>query len=560
MPRLTRSLPKPIAVIDFETDPFKWERVPKPFCVQFYSDTQTQVFWGDDCGEQLLAFLSSLRTPHLIYAHNGGKFDYHFLLGHIQDPCLIIKNRIVRSYIGIHEMRDSFAILPVALTEFGEKLKVDYRHFEKECREKYKDEILEYLYMDCLSLYRAVTAFIDRYGRRLTIGGTAIKELQKLHPFESQGSRNDETFRPYYMGGRVQCFKGGNLRGPWKLVDVNSMYPYAMANFNHPINGRYEASSTLPDDWERPFFITFRGSNRGALPVITDEGLSFTQEYGVFKTCSHELRTALKYGLVTIDEILECWVAVEYTRFDTFVAEHSRLKEEAKRRGDILTYVFEKLLMNSAYGRAGINPENFEDWLVHTDFGNEEALYAAKYKPQADFGVIELWSRPAPIKERDYCDVAIAASITSAARSLLLEGLQQAEEPVYCDTDSIICRDFHGDVDKYRLGAWDLELEADSIAIAGKKLYALFHSGPCYDFKCKYSLDPDPDAKAKCKTVRCAKLASKGGSLSGEDIAALCNGKSILYENPAPNFSLHKKPSFVPRHFRATLDLADLGA
>lgn len=519
-----------LAVLDFETDPFLHDRVPEPFCVEFYSDKHTEVFWGDDCAKQFVDWLKTLDEPYTIYAHNGGKFDFHFLHEYIDNPALIINSRIVKCNLLAHELRDSFAILPVPLRDF-EKMDFDYAKMERDVREENKEEILTYLHVDCLSLYKAVSAFIARFGMQLTIGGTAIKELRKTHPFSDQGPNHDRCFRPYYFGGRVEVWKGGVLDGPWKIVDRNSMYPSVMAYKNHPINGRFEQSTTIPDGFERPYFLTFTGSNRNALPTRGHDGdLVFGQEYGLFHTCSHELEVALKYGLVTIDEVHDCWVSCEYTKFDTFVFEHAALKEEAKRGGDVLNYVFEKLIMNSAYGRAGINPENFEDWIIHRDFGNEFEMEMKGYSQQADYEIMELWSKHADVKDDQYCDVSIAASITSGARADLLEALQFADSPIYCDTDSIICRDYHGDMDKFRLGAWDLEKEAAHVAIAGRKLYAL------YD---------DPEGKA-------VKLSSKGGTLSLQDLIKICKGEIVTYHNAAPTFSLKRKPSFVTRRFRKT--------
>lgn len=529
---------KPIAVIDFETDPFLYGRTPEPFAVEFYSDTQTVVFWGEDCHKQLVKFLQELSTPHLIYAHNGGKFDFHFLHEWIEDKdakgnpaLLIIKSRIVKCMLAGHELRDSFAALPVPLRDFGGKLDIDYAHMEKEVREEHKAEILEYLHMDCVVLYNAVTAFTERFGRQLTIGGTAIKQIKKLHPFRNQNSVHDGTFRPFYHGGRVQCFGGGRLPGPWKLFDVNSMYPYAMKAFNHPINGVFDCRNTLPDSFDVPYFVRFRGSNRNAIPTRSEDGeLVFNQEAGEFWVCSHELKIALEHDLVTIDKILDCWVSQDYCNFAEFVDIFSNEKIEAKRRGDVLTYVFSKLLMNSGYGRMGINPANFEDWLIHrVGYDDEARLEEGKYERQADYGDLELWARQAPIKEEDFCDVAIAASITSAARALLLEGLQYADTPIYCDTDSIICRDFHGDKDPYRLGAWDLEKTADYCAIGGKKLYALYNA--------------DDEV---------IKLSTKGGTLSLAEVLSICDGDTVSFKNDAPTFSLKRKTSFVKRRFRRT--------
>lgn len=527
MSRRKTKLPK-IAVIDFETDPFLFNRVPEPFCVEFHSDDRTEVFWGPNCGADLCVFLKSLDEPYLIYAHNGGKFDFHFLHSELDNPALIIKSRIVQCKLYHHTLRDSFAILPMPLRDY-EKLEFDYALMEEDVRERHKASILEYLHVDCLSLYALVVAFCDRFGRQMTVGGTAMRELKKVHPFENQGSANDKTFRPYYFGGRVECWRSGILPGPWKLVDRNSMYASAMAERYHPINGHYDISATIPEGFERPFFVCFTGTNRNALPSRGDEGdLRFDIEHGTFWTTNHELEVALKYNLVTIEEVHQCYVACEWVKFDKFVYEHAALKEEAKRAGDLINYLFEKFMLNSAYGRAGINPENFEDWHIHRAFGDEQELRDQGYDQKADYGDIELWAKPAKVKERQYCDVAIAASITSAARANLLEAIQLAEDPIYCDTDSIICREFHGEMDKYRLGAWDVEKVADTVAIAGRKLYAMYSGDKLH------------------------KLSSKGGTLSLNEIQRICQGETVTYFNKAPTFSLRNEPRFVTRRFRAT--------
>jgi Vibrio phage DNA polymerase len=54
----------------------------------------------------------------------------------------------------------------------------------------------------------------------------------------------------------------------------------------------------------------------------------------------------------------------------------------------------------------------------------------------------------------------------------LLDAIHSADDPIYCDTDSLLCRNLGGvDLHPSRLGAWDCEGEFDQIAICGKKLY-----------------------------------------------------------------------------------------
>src|SRR6202020_1341429 len=82
-----------------------------------------------------------------------------------------------------------------------------------------------------------------------------------------------------------------------------------------------------------------------------------------------------------------------------------------------------------------------------------------------------VWSKPSP--GRRYNNVATAASITGAARAVLLEAIQNSVDPIYCDTDSLICKSLSGvQIHKSILGTWDLEAEFDRVIIAGKKTYA----------------------------------------------------------------------------------------
>lgn len=520
-----------IAVIDAETDPFKFQRIPKPFAWEFYSDERTEVFWGVDCTEKLIAFLSTLGEPHMIFAHNGGKFDFHFLIDWIENPIKIINARIVSAKLGIHTLRDSFAILPSSLEQMGGKMETDYALFEEELREDNKAHILEYLHRDCLALYSKVAPFVERFGPRLTIGQTAMAEIQSRYSFIKIQKETDEIFRPFYYGGRVQCLKSGILEGPWKLYDVNSMYPHVMKSKKHPINGAFFVTDEMPDNFDLPFFLKFEGTNKGALPIKTKDGLSFGQRYGEFLACSHEIEVALKYDLITIDRVTECYVAEETITFEDYIDYFYTERQKAKENGDDAWQLFCKLLMNSAYGKFGQNPDDFEDWILTRGASSSE-LAQKGYECRHDAENFELWSRPARVKDSGYFDVSVAASVTSAARAILLDAMQNAVDPIYMDTDSIICRDLSADLDTKRLGAWKLEMTADTAAIGGKKLYALFDKG---------AREPK-------------KIATKGGRMSLSEIKRICSGETILRQNDAPTFSLKKKPSFIERNFRMTID------
>lgn len=545
------------AVIDAETDPFKHGRIPEPFAWEFYSDDRTEVFWGDDCTEQLLRFLDTIE-PHMIWAHNGGKFDFHFLHAHIENPIKIINSRIVSATLGDHVLRDSLAIIPVPLKRFfkGSKGDIDYRRMERDRREKHRAEIESYLHQDCISLFKVVSAFVDRFGAKLTVGSTAMGQLVERHDFEKMRPEQDAAFRHFYFGGRVQCFRSGIITGPLKMYDVNSEYPAAMKNAKHPTSAGFHETDQLPADFSVPYFIEFTGWNKGALPSKGDDGqLTFNKEYGEFAVCSHELEVALEFGLCRIDQIKRVLIPRAFGSFAQFVDDFYAEKVSAKISGDEVSEMFSKFMLNSAYGKFGSNPENFEDWYINRDFGNDEALIANGYDLKVQYEEFELWARPASNADNSYFNVATAASITSAARAILLRGIQQATDPIYCDTDSLLCREFGGEVSDTIIGAWRLEKVAPMAAIGGKKLYALYDPKTLSlpktvynpEFRCR---DPNPARTA-------LKLSSKGGSLSVDEIIAIAKGGKVYFENDAPTFSLHKPTRFITRNFQSTVDQMD---
>lgn len=535
--------PKPkatrIAVLDFETDPFMYGRVPKPFAAEFYSDEICFTTWGDKCVEDLILNIQNLKHRYIIYAHNGGKFDFHFIHEYIDNPIRIINNRIVSAQLFEHTVRDSYAIIPIPLAAYN-KTVIEYTKMEAHLREQNKQEILAYLHDDCVNLYKLVAAFVDRFGALLTVGSTAMKQLQSMHSFTRMNMDDDPVFRRFYFGGRVQCFRSGLLEGPYVGYDVNSSYPHQMMNRLHPDNG-FTEEFVLPDDFGMPYFAHIEATNRGALPCMHEGKLTFQLPRGDFFVCSHELEVALHHRLVDIHKVHKVWVANECIEFSTFVEQFYAEKVLCKRTGDRIGELFAKFMLNSCYGKFGQNPANYSDWLINRNFGMDMELLEQGYVKEAVYDEFELWARPAAVKASGFYNVAIASSITSGARATLLDGIQLADDPIYCDTDSIICRNFNGIVDPHTLGAWKPEFHCTHVAIAGKKLYAAYNAH-------KAATD-ERHPKVERQLV---KLASKGGTLTLDNLIDIAGGDTVEVRQDAPIFSLHALPRFLARTFKNT--------
>lgn len=561
------------AVMDYETDPFEYGATIKPFSAGFYDGEIYREFWDSplqSAQDQLIDFLRGYKDPLIIYAHNGGKFDFLFLLaaGEIASEALIINGRIVKCMMGIHELRDSFAIIPVPLAMI-EKEKIDYKIFKKNVRDKpaNKKRILDYLKSDCLSLFTVVDAFIKRFSAKLTVGAMAIGELGKVSKIVRLTAEHDTEFRPYYFGGRVECFEYGELIGSFKVFDVNSMYPFAMREFVHPMGDGYitiEGSAASAEINKRTgklkhfggmYFLHFKGEHFGCLPTRTPTGLTFEAGAGEYHVCSHEVIAALELGLLRIDEVLSIRIPKSFIEFREFVDKYSAEKIAAKQAGDKLGEMFAKFILNSCYGKFATNPENFKVWFIY-DTANDDQKDAFEtwrtnnpgVELTHDMGRIEIWSGDAVIKDNAYFDVATAASITSAARSVLMRAIALANRPVYCDTDSLICEDLTGvPIDDSQLGAWKLEKTSTRVYIAGKKLYAcLSPNAP------KVKPPDDPPAPIDCdgEMLYAVKHASKGAKLSPSEIIRLCQGEVISWESEAPHFKMSGETRYVKRQIK----------
>ena len=517
---------KPIITVDFETDPFEHERKPHPFCAGLYDGENFWSIWNRACARKLVKHLAEI-PPSIIYMHNGGRFDIFFLFHWLDAEMRIINGRIVEAKIGHHIVRDSFAIFPEPLSAF-KKDDIEIDHLRRENREQYRDEILSYLKGDCVYLWEIVTRFIQEFGDYLTIGSAAMAQLQKIHQFEHGNSYTDERIRSqFFFGGRVQCFKSGIINMPFKIYDVNSMYPFVMKNYMHPLGAEWELDKRVRSD---SYFIVAEGrqcGSYGAFPIRNrNGGIDFNLDSGTFACTIHEWNVAEEIGWFKPTRIIKTFNWRQTICFDEFVDKFGALKVAAKKTGDQLRYLFYKRIQNSAYGKFSQNPDNFFDWAI-THHKRLPEPWREHYIHER--GKYVIWQKP--VIRHSYYNVSIGASITGAARSILLRAIRFATDPIYCDTDSLICRRLNQvRLDDTELGAWKLEATGSQIAMAGKKLYA------CFD-----------------TSGECVKHATKGARITPEEIVKVANGETVVFKNDAPTFKLDGRTTFIKRRIRRTV-------
>lgn len=509
---------KHIAILDMETDPFDADRKAEilPFAAELYSDQfGAIVIWDENLESfinKLYEAIINLPDSYTIYAHNGGKFDFMFLVHKLRGLVKFKGRALMSARIGNHELRDSLHILPEKLAAW-KKDHFDYSKMKRANRHKFRAEILAYLHSDCVYLFDIVKSFVGEFGLKISIGQAAFTELKKSYKVQRVSEQSDEFLRRYFFGGRVECIAGRGIfdserlqhLGGFKLYDVNSMYPYSMANFAHPFGNEYNWRRGNPES--DTVFIDVVCRSHGAFvrrETDTESDVSYSDGRQKYFVSKWEFDVALKYDLIEDIEITGVVDCRERTDFSKFIlpmydrrqlvkADMRKLRDADKQ--ETTDYeelkkqdLFLKYLLNNSFGKFAQNPRNFKEY-YYTDYGDappkdwfdfladadDETKHQWSFPVERGDGFM-IWARPSP--GRRYNNVGTAASITGAARAILLEAIQNSVEPIYCDTDSLFCRDLKGvEISPSKLGAWDIEKEFEAIAIAGKKTYCAIVKG-----------------------------------------------------------------------------------
>lgn len=564
-------------MIDSETDPFdnvSQDRV-LPFLFIIHADEfEPIIIWNENFDaliDQTIEALEAIKEPYTFYAHNGGKFDFLFFIFKLRGSVSFKGRGIMEAKLGIHTLRDSFHIIPEKLAAY-QKDEFDYTKLRRGKRAQHRAEIIRYCQADCVYLLDIVKGFVGEFGLKLSIGQAAMTELKKHYTVEKFSEGWDAYIRTFFFGGRVECLAGrGEFVGPYKLYDVNSMYPDVMANCLHPIGGffDYEIRAGMPN--ENTVFIDLNCMNNGALLARDENGATTARiPRGNFLTTIHEYRMALKHGLISDVEINLCIDCAKQTSFADFVLPlYERRQATKKSLADMKARgmahgaayldtkkddIFLKLLLNNAYGKFAQNPRNFkEHYLTDPDDmpPKEWMKSIEKLKPHERDAYLQpafeserywIWIKPAP--GWSFNNVGTAASITGAARAKLMDAICKAVDPIYCDTDSLICRDLPGvDIDKERLGAWDIEDEFTRVIVNGKKLYS-----------CEFKT-PRKGGNGQIETY---KVRSKGtAGLTWDGMQTLLDGGEIAIANKGPTLTKFGTQNYITRKIKATAQKMD---
>jgi len=296
-----------------------------------------------------------------------------------------------------------------------------------------------------------------------------------------------ELERQAYFGGRVECFRLGQCSGDtFYKLDINSMYPYVMAQGLYPtrILGVRKSPSIeyLISIIKKKAVIArvILQTPEPCFPVRYNDKLCFP--IGRFETtlATPELELALNKGYVK-----SCYKVVIYEKANLFrhyvnYFYNLRLKYRAERN-TAFEYIC-KIMLNSLYGKFG---QKLEVWEKVGEFPNEPDGYwreyddvdKAWYSYRSINGVRE---RATGFDEGYNTFVAIPAHVTSYARVYLWKLIQKGglENVYYSDTDSLIVNSTGLDhlrcyCEASTLGALKIESKGSALTINNAKDYIL---------------------------------------------------------------------------------------
>lgn len=286
----------------------------------------------------------------------------------------------------------------------------------------------------------------------------------------------NEAMRPSYYGGRVENYVFGKVEDA-NLYDINSLYPHILrtGTFPHPSYLRFvegKAARRVFDTWEgiASARVVVRDTHTPPLPFRTGSKLFFPTGEMVGLWTMAELRHSLNHDAELIE--LE-WIFGTPTLFNPFEEYIENLYH--LRQGYIASkderHLLLKLIMNSLYGRFGLNPNKGLIQLMMID-GDPDWEKLGGWSTRELNGKLVAIGPLTFNHYPSYANVILASQVSSLARLELHNALLKAgNNMIYCDTDSIL---MNGEMDTGSdLGEWKCQMQGGMATLLGPKEYIL---------------------------------------------------------------------------------------
>lgn len=335
---------------------------------------------------------------------------------------------------------DSYKILTSSVKQLAKSFKLP---FEKEKIDHINnrpidmpvsEQELHYCYRDCEIVCECIKYARSEGMDKMTAGSCSLniyknmiggeKKFRAIFPILSKSV--DSFLRMAYRGGFVWVHPERQNVEVWhgSVYDVNSMYPWAMREkplpYGHP--EAFEGAPKKKTLWIARIYIGKAIVKQNHIPTIQIKGSRFTDtEYLTEIEDAAFTITNVDWGLIQehYDLYDVSWYNGFYFEsaiglFNEFIDHFMEIKANS---AGALRYLA-KLMLNSLYGKFGVNPERFS------------------LDPYIDEGILRF--RIGEEKEIEPCYTALATFVTSYARqNIITAGQKEYDRLCYIDTDSI---------------------------------------------------------------------------------------------------------------------------
>lgn len=371
-----------------------------------------------------------------------------------------------------------------------QKLELDYNEKRKINHELTNKEI-NYIKNDVEIMARALEFLFNENLTKMTIGSDALYNYKEMNKnfnkyFPLLNYKIDQDIRKSYKGGFTylnEIYKEIEVNDGL-VLDVNSLYPSVMKNerlpFGEPIffDGKYE-NDKLYNLYIQTISCSFEIKN-GKIPCIQiKNNLSFLPNEYV-KTSNGDIIT-LTLTNIDLELFLENYDVYDLIYhsgwkfksikglFSNYIDFWSNRKINAKKEKNNVLYIISKLMLNSLYGKFGLNP--------NVQF---------KFPYLNEDGIVKYKMSDKEIRNSIY--IPVASFISSYARNKTIRTSQKIKDYtiknynkdyyLYSDTDSIhllkideeILKTFV-DIDDFKLGFWKIESKFKKAKFIRQKCY-----------------------------------------------------------------------------------------
>ncbi len=290
--------------------------------------------------------------------------------------------------------------------------------------------------------------------------------------------------RESYKGGRVECFQIGDLSGEYfHVLDVNSLYPFVMANNLYPVkyshirhNIDIKSFAIQLEKYAAIAKVRIR-TLKPVYAVKTDRTIFPVGGFWCTLT-TPELKYALEQG--DIEYIADVVFYKQADIFSHYVNKLYTLRQDFKSAGVKAYEQLCKLLLNSLYGKFG---QKAELWEKIGQCQNEPDRIELLYRPNSNhwyklrYLLGEVWESNG-FDEAYNSFPAIASHVTAYGRLYLYKLMELCGwgNYVYCDTDSLIVNNaglvnLENQLDDMKIGCMKIEDVTENLIIRGLKDY-----------------------------------------------------------------------------------------